>query len=249
MDEERSPDERQEETRQAHERLALPLLVPAAAFLFAVLVIYGLSRIYLELDTFKAGDVSMATPLAIAVALGILFVSGYLATRPSVPRWQVASIIVFAVASLTGGAIWAAVHEEGEAKEVVAPTETATPAGEETPVAPGAIQVDLVDPDFAVAVEPASASAGSVTFTVTNTGSIVHNLRVIKSDLAPDALPVDEETFAVDESQVGVIASLAELEAGESGELSAELEAGSYVLICNVPTHYDLGMHAAFTVE
>src|SRR3990172_10946846 len=103
-----------QEDREVHGRLALPLLIPALAFLFAVLVIYGLSRIYLELDTYKIGDVGMATPLAIGVSLVILLVSAYLATRPSISAWQVASIAVLAAALLTGGSIWAAVHEEAK---------------------------------------------------------------------------------------------------------------------------------------
>jgi uncharacterized cupredoxin-like copper-binding protein len=31
-------------------------------------------------------------------------------------------------------------------------------------------------------------------------------------------------------------------------ELALDLEAGPYVLICNVPGHYESGMHAAFEV-
>jgi len=30
--------------------------------------------------------------------------------------------------------------------------------------------------------------------------------------------------------------------------LQTNLEAGSYVIICNLPAHYESGMHTAFTV-
>ena len=232
--------ERPDEARETYERLALPLLVPVGVFLFSVLVIYGLSRIYLELNTANIGDVGMATPLAIGVSLAILGVAWYLASRPSVARWQMASVAAVSVALLTGGAIWAAVHDEGEAEDggVVEPTGTAVP---------GAIQVELLD--FAVEVEPASATADTITFIVTNGGAQVHNLRLIETELAPDALPLDDDGIVVDEEQVDVVGSVAELSGGEDEELSVELEAGSYVLICNVPTHYALGMSVAFTVE
>ena len=36
----------------------------------------------------------------------------------------------------------------------------------------------------------------------------------------------------------------------EASELvTAELTAGAYVLICNVASHYQSGMHTAFTVQ
>lgn len=244
---EQSSHDQQDETRRAHERLLLPLLVPAVVFLFGVLVIYGLSRIYLELNEWEYKQVRMATPLAIGVALLILLISAYLASRPSLPRWQVASIVLVAAAALTGGSIWAAVHDEGEADaQVVEPTATVAPG--QTPT-PGGIAVSLTDdPEFMVTVDPASTAAGSVTFNATNTGTIIHNLRVIKTDLEPDALPLDD--FEVDEDQVDVVArTSADLDEGESADVTADLDAGSYVLICNVSSHYEQGMRAAFSVQ
>lgn len=242
-----SPTERPDEEREVHERLALPLLVPAIIFLFAVLVIYGLSRIYLELDTFRVGDVTMATPLAIGVALAILAVASYLATRPRILRWQIAAVGALAVALLTGGAIWAAVHEEEEPELVVTPVET--PIADGGPVTEGAVLVELVDPDWAVKADPASTAAGSVTFSVSNAGNVLHNFRAIRTDIDPDALPLDESGFQADEAQVEVVGALPEFPAGETQQVSVELAAGSYVLICNVPSHYQAGMYTAFTVE
>src|SRR3990172_6990782 len=96
-----SSPERSDEDRAAYERLALPLLVPALVFLFAVLVIYGLSRIYLELDTYKIRDVTMATPLAIGVSLAILLISAWLASSPRISRMQIVFVATVAAALLT----------------------------------------------------------------------------------------------------------------------------------------------------
>ena len=233
------------EAPDVHGRLALPLLVPVIAFLFAVLLIYGLSRVFLELNETSIGDVTMATPAALGVSLFILFAAWQMVSNRTMQQWQVAMIASVAVAALTGGAIWAAVQDDGEAEDVPPPGET--PA-EQTPAPDGAISVSLIDPAFAVEVTPASA-ADPTTFTITNDGALIHNLRVIRTDLDADSLPLDDSGFQVDEEQVNVVASIADLSGGDSTELAVDLEAGSYVLICNIVGHYDQGMRTSFTVE
>jgi plastocyanin len=98
---------------EVRQRLLLPLLVPIIIFLFAVLAIYGLSRIYLDLSTIEWGDVNAAVPLALGVALAILLVAVYLVSLPRVEPVLVAAIFVGAAGLLTGGTIWAALYDEG----------------------------------------------------------------------------------------------------------------------------------------
>ncbi len=109
--------------------------------------------------------------------------------------------------------------------------------------------VDVSLTEFVVEPSVASAPAGSVTFNVSNDGVIFHNLVVVATGLPPDGLPTDDATFTVDESQVDIAGSTAYLDPGETEELTADLAAGSYVLICNIPTHYEVGMAVAFSVE
>ncbi len=120
-----------------------------------------------------------------------------------------------------------------------------TPPAGDTPAAATTVGVSFVE--FAVNPAQDAADAGTVTFSVSNDGEIIHNFRVIKTDLAPDALPT--EANLADEAQLDVVASTPEFLGGETEEVSVDLEPGSYVLICNVPGHYDLGMRAAFTVD
>ena len=130
---------------EATERLALPLLIPLGILAFSLLVIYGLSRVYLEVSN------ELATGLAVGIALGILFVAWYIASRPSIPGWQIASIAVLASAALTGGAIFATIDEdEGEASGEE-PAAAASPSAGETPAAPPGDNV------FAVAMIPTIA--------------------------------------------------------------------------------------------
>jgi uncharacterized cupredoxin-like copper-binding protein len=53
----------------------------------------------------------------------------------------------------------------------------------------------------------------------------------------------------VDEGQVDVVARSADIQGAQSVGVRATLEPGSYVLICNIPAHYQLGMHASMTVR
>jgi uncharacterized cupredoxin-like copper-binding protein len=82
---------------------------------------------------------------------------------------------------------------------------------------------------------------------VQNKGQVAHNLYIIKSDLETARLPV--ASGRADERQLQVVAKTADLNGGRSANLSANLPAGKYVLICNVPAHYQSGMRVGFTVE
>ena len=104
--------------------------------------------------------------------------------------------------------------------------------------------IDVALASFSVTPSPQSVAPGSVTFDAVGG---FHQLTVIRTDLAPDALPQSGNT--VDLSGLDVIGATSVLAAGETAQLSADLTAGNYVLICNVPSHYDSGMRAAFTVS
>ena len=102
--------------------------------------------------------------------------------------------------------------------------------------------------EFMIDVGPGSAVEGPVTFRASNDGTIPHNLRVIRTDLAPDSLPTNEAAFMVDEGGVDVVASSVDLTPGQTTDVAANLAPGSYVLICNIPIHYAAGMQLGFQV-
>ena len=104
--------------------------------------------------------------------------------------------------------------------------------------------------DFTITADPDSASAGEVTFDVTNDAEQTHEFVVFRTDLAPDQLPTGEGGD-VDEAGEGVelVDEIEDIEGGSTQSLAVNLDAGSYVLICNIPGHYAQGMHAGFTVS
>jgi uncharacterized cupredoxin-like copper-binding protein len=129
-----------------------------------------------------------------------------------------------------------------------APTATAA-TGSGTPTGDAGTPVEVVLADFSVKATPASVAAGTVTFTARNDGAMEHELVIIKTDLAPDDLPMTGDGSKADEAAAGtVIGKIQEIEPEDAKSDSFSLEAGAYVLICNIPGHYQAGMRAAFEV-
>jgi plastocyanin/heme-degrading monooxygenase HmoA len=170
------------EAPHVYDRLALALFVPLGVLAFALLVIYGLSRIYLALPD------AAATPLAAGIALGVLGVAGYFATHPSVPRWQIAGVFVAVLGTLAIGGTAAAVYDSGhhtvkspEAFVTPAPAAGGTPAG-----TPAANSVEITAHNIAFDKTTLTANAGNVTILFHNTDSAIpHNFAVYRSDSGP----------------------------------------------------------------
>jgi uncharacterized cupredoxin-like copper-binding protein/mono/diheme cytochrome c family protein len=115
------------------------------------------------------------------------------------------------------------------------------------PTEPVDTSVAVTLADLTLDADPTSAGAGNIGFDVTNEGAIVHNFRVIRSDLPEDQLPL--AGGAVDEGAVEVVTSLDDLASGSTTTTATQLDAASYILICNIPGHYSAGMYASFTVQ
>jgi len=110
-----------------------------------------------------------------------------------------------------------------------------------------ASDVSVTLKDFAISANPSSADAGTITFDITNDGPSTHEFAVVRSDLAQAALPV--EGGEIPEDKIDVVDEAEDIAPSTSTSLTVQLSAGTYVLICNLPGHYQLGMHSAFTVR
>ncbi len=100
--------------------------------------------------------------------------------------------------------------------------------------------------DFKIKTADTEAAAGQVAFDLQNDGPSQHTFYLARTDLAEDALPVVDHV--VDLGALDVVAKTDLLGAGADASVVAELPAGTYVLFCNLPGHYESDMHAAFTV-
>lgn len=101
--------------------------------------------------------------------------------------------------------------------------------------------------DWSITLEPPIGKAGSITFTIKNSGANTHELLVVKTDTPADKLPVANDE--VPEDQLTIVDEVEDIEAGKDATLTIDnLEPGHYAIICNIEGHYVKGMHADFTV-
>ena len=113
--------------------------------------------------------------------------------------------------------------------------------------APAGSQVVAELSDYKITVNVPSVKAGKIKIGVRNLAAMEHSFQVLKTDLAPDNLPVDGASAKAKED--GKVGDIPSIPAGKSASVTVDLVPGKYVFICNVAGHYQLGMHTGFTVE
>ncbi len=134
-----------------------------------------------------------------------------------------------------------------------------------TTAAPGtSVKVTLgdtkgLDATMTLVATPATVAAGNVTFEVKNTGTIEHEMLVIKTDTPFDKIAVTDAgdppvSVATGADKIDEADSIGEtgspnLKAGETRTFTVkDMAAGKYALVCNVAKHYGMSMRAPFTV-
>jgi uncharacterized cupredoxin-like copper-binding protein len=123
----------------------------------------------------------------------------------------------------------------------------ASPSAAPASSAAGGSSVAVELSEWKVVPAPATAAAGPVSFAVTNKGTTIHEFVVVKTDMKADSLPVVDHK--IDESALTPVDEIEDIEAGANPTLDVDLDAGHYVLLCNIETHYEQGMYADFDVQ
>jgi uncharacterized cupredoxin-like copper-binding protein len=105
--------------------------------------------------------------------------------------------------------------------------------------------------DFKVRQDAAVVPAGTVSFRILNQGPTTHELNVVRTDRAPEKLPLQRDGLTVNEDAPGIdfLDDAEGLDIDDRQTLVLRLAAGHYVLYCNLEGHYLGGMHAALTVR
>jgi len=105
--------------------------------------------------------------------------------------------------------------------------------------------------DFKVQPDVAVVPAGTVSFRILNQGPTTHQVIVVRTDRAPDKLPLQRDGLTVNEEAPGIelVDEVGGLDIDDRQTLVLDLAAGNYVMYCNLEGHYLGGMHATLTVR
>ena len=129
-------------------------------------------------------------------------------------------------------------------------TSTETTATTTNTGAAEATKLTITMSEFAFTPKDATAPAGRITITAPNAGKVLHELVLIRTDLATDNLPlegtdVNEKAFP----ESALPGEIPGVEPGQLKSVTVTLPAGRYVMLCNVPGHYKAGMVGTLTVQ
>jgi uncharacterized cupredoxin-like copper-binding protein len=100
-----------------------------------------------------------------------------------------------------------------------------------------------------VKAAPDKVKAGEVTFQVKNDSEdTIHEMLVIPIASESASVPFIADENRIDEEAAHDLGEVAELDPGASGSLTLNLDAGKYLLVCNIAGHFMAGMWTIFTV-
>ncbi len=107
-------------------------------------------------------------------------------------------------------------------------------------------KVTVTSTEYAFAPKAITTKAGKVEITLDNKGAIPHELVVLKTSADPGSLKVGSDQRVSEKASVGEVP---EITAGKAKSATLDLKPGTYVYVCNIPTHYGDGMRGVLTVK
>ena len=113
----------------------------------------------------------------------------------------------------------------------------------------GATQVNVTIKSYDITPDTLVVPAGKVTFHVTNADpSLTHEMLVVHAQGKSFALPYNFNVSRVIEDQINKPGEVPNIQPNSSGDVTLDLPAGRYVLLCNLVGHYEAGMHTLIDV-
>ena len=115
------------------------------------------------------------------------------------------------------------------------------------------LQDNTTDPaikGMPMVVDKTTVPAGEISFDVTNQSkALVHEMLILPEPAGgPDALPYDATAQKVKEQESHKIDETDDMAPGLHKVVSITLAAGKYVLVCNQPGHFKMGMFKELVV-
>lgn len=100
-----------------------------------------------------------------------------------------------------------------------------------------------------VTAEPSKIPPGEVTFAAKNdSAEFVHEMVIARIRDPKIPLPYSPEDMEVDEDGAGFRGKVSELGPGQTAAITLVVKSGTYMIYCNVPGHYAMGMWTLVTV-
>ena len=143
------------------------------------------------------------------------------------PGIRLAALAVLAAGALS--LVAAGCGDDDDDTAATTSAATTTGATGATGAAGGGETVKISETDFKLNPSDVNTKAGTVTFQVSNDGQTTHNLEV-EGNGVEEELPSD-------------------LAPGDSGDLSVDLQPGTYTMYCPVDGHREQGMEGTVTVK
>ncbi len=180
-------------------------------------------------------------------------------------------VMVLSVALLSLG-LAACGDDESDTKTVTVTAPAADDASTTAADKGTVVNVELGESGSTYFVKPdaESVKAGKVTFAVTNSGKLYHEFIVYSNtdDVEPGDLPVNKEDDKAELVEANIVGEApyatppivpADKKPGDAdhrirsegwgAELTVDLKAGKYILLCNLSGHYAKKQYTAFTAE
>jgi len=132
----------------------------------------------------------------------------------------------------------------GSSSQAAGPSTNASPPASATVSSAVVSSLTVKTTEYAFAPMTATAKAGKVRITLVNSGKIVHELIVLKTAKAADALKATNGRV----SEADSVGEVSETAAGATKSATLTLKPGRYVFVCNIPGHYIDGMRGTLTV-
>lgn len=129
-----------------------------------------------------------------------------------------------------------------------APSATSSPKPKETTQG---TKINVTAKEMVFQLSSATAPAGPVEFVVKNEGKKPHEFVVLKNDLPNKKLPLKGGSLDEDAKGLKNLGEISEskLTSGATQTLQLTLTPGRYLLVCNLPGHFQAGMKTEFTVK
>jgi caa(3)-type oxidase subunit IV len=108
--------------------------------------------------------------------------------------------------------------------------------------------IDVREVSFNISLSQYTAQAGPVTFHIVNgADDMLHEFIIFETDLPPAELPTDMSGRVMEDAMT-ILTAAEDIPPSHSRDLTVNMGAGHYVMVCNLPGHYLQGMRVEFTV-